>query len=441
MSVNNNSTEVASEYRSVPSCQSTSSVSNAQKLNTQPKKMSFSGAVKASAFPRKEQAIIFPVIEGLQIRDYVVATGDLVDPKDILFASRMSNNRVCLYFSSKTIVNTFIEQHGGVEINDIFVPARKLILPAQRIILSNVSPCIPHEAIEENLKEKGLKLVSPISFIGAGIGIDKFRHVYSFRRQVFVAVDQTVEIPNSVSVVFEQEEYRIFLSDDKLRCFRCKEEGHIASNCLLPPPDFTIPGVSGKRSQPVMEGTSETTSLEVQRSVDLTEEPEVPDISQEDPDRLLYNTVSDPPAVARLSSQESDEIRPVSKKIKVDVKPERAESYEEMEKFWQGDNEKPIDFVNFSQFLKQVKGSNRPLEIARVYTQDINGLIELLKNVQAFISERSIKERCKRLIVSLKKALMKEGNPISSPPLSRSSSVSSLARSVSHETLDEDSSY
>lgn len=247
--------------------QSTDSNStNCNQSISQQKKMSFSNIVKASSFPKKEQAIIFPVIEGLQVKDYVIATGNVVDPKEILFASRISNNRICINFSSKLVVNNFIENHNGIQINDVFVPARKLILPAKRLILSNVSPCIPHTVIEDELRESGIKLVSPMSFIGAGIGLDKFRHICSFRRQVFVATDQAVEIPSSILITFEDEEYRVFLSDDKLRCFKCKEEGHIAANCTVSPDVIEIPIASNKRPPPSVTDTSDATSMEVQTS-------------------------------------------------------------------------------------------------------------------------------------------------------------------------------
>lgn len=442
-SVNNiSSGNNVSDYRGSPKNLSTSTVSNNPNVNHQPnKKMSFSGAVKASAFPKKEQAIIFPVVEGLQVRDYVVATGDLVDPKEILFASRMSNNRVCLYFSSKNVVNDFIENHGGIQVNDIFISARKLILPAQRIILSNVSPCIPHSVVEEELKNKGLKLVSPMSFIGAGIGVDKFRHICSFRRQVFVAIDQTVNIPASILVSFEDEEYRIFISDDKVRCFRCKEEGHLASNCTAPAIDVDILQASNKRPADLLENSSEGTSLEVHRSRSDEMETETTDISQQGPElpaseentAILTQTVTEP--VPEQSPKQATRSKHVAKRQKVDPDLKCTDSYKEIEKLWQEKGAQPLDYTYFIQFFSKVKGSNKPLEVARLFTEDIDGLLELLKRIQHHVSERSVKARCRRLADSIKRALLKEGKKISSPPLSRSSSVSSLNESSSDENF------
>lgn len=103
----------------------------------------------------------------------------------------MSNNRVCVYLSSKEVVQSFMVTHGaGINIADSFIPARRLITPAKRIVLSNVSPCIPHAIIEEALRSVKLKPVSPISFIGAGMGLEEYKHVMSFRRQVFIAATE-----------------------------------------------------------------------------------------------------------------------------------------------------------------------------------------------------------------------------------------------------------
>lgn len=438
-----------SDYRDSPKHSLNSTVEANVQSNTQSKRMSFSSAVKSSAFPKKDQAVIFPVIEGLQVRDYVFATGELVDPKDMLFVSRMSNNRVCLYFSSKEIVNDFIEKHGGVEINGVFVPARKLILPAQRIIISNVQPFMSHEIIEQELKGKGLKLVSPVSFIGAGIGVDRYRHMCSFRRQVFVAVDQTANIPTSIEITFENEIYRVFLADDKVRCFKCKEEGHIAANCTIVTDDIAIPSTN-KRPPPLTDETSDLASLEVQESCPDVVEAEVTNGSQKEPQSSRTNEVTEatplPGIIAggtKPKKQVSD-AKSASKKIKLDKSLEPTESYEGLEKIWQDNTPKPLDYIHFTEFLTKVKGSNRPLEIARIYTDDMNGVLSLLKNAQFHTSQRPVKERCRRLVVSLKKALLKEGKQISSPPQSRSSSVqsrsscvSSLNRSISQESLDE----
>lgn len=445
--------EVASEHRSGTE----SADNNKQTVNDnsmgQMKKMSFSNVVKASRYPKKDQAVVFPVVDGLQIKDYVVATGEIVNPQDMLFVSRMSNNRVCIYFSSKQIANDFVEKHTGITVNDVFIPARKLIMPAQRIIISNVQPCIPDPLIEEELRRIGLKLVSPVSFIGAGLGIDRFRHMCSFRRQVFIATDQQVEVPSSILIVHEEEAYRVFLSDDKVRCFRCKEEGHISSNCLVTVEPEISPA-SNKRAPPSASGPSDERSLEVNlSSQDSMHEEPTKEQSNQGPvnnqssdvtilsDQVIQQststaTVTLVPESSTTIDASVSELRPAAKRLKVDAEDKKSDPYREIENLYQDGDPKPLDTINLVQFLNEVRGSNKPIQIARQYTFDIDGLLEQLKTVRVIVTDRPMKERCKRLTTSIKKALLQEGKPISSPIQSRSSSTSSLRVAPSQESLD-----
>lgn len=495
--LNQNQGSDTSDYRGVPKSTSQSKEINSQNTTTvTAKKTSFSNVLKASAFPKKDQAIIYPVIEGIPVKDYVIGTGDIVGPQNVLYASRMSNNRVCIYLSSKELVNQFVNTNGGITINDIFIPVRKLILPAKRIILSNVSPCIPHYVLEDELKEKHLKLVSPVSNIGFGLERQEYRHVRSFRRQVFIAIDQIVEIPSSIVVNFDDEDYRIFISDDKVRCFKCKEEGHIASNCVNTVEPINVQ-ITNKRP---IASTLDGCSLEVDNNSENMEVETV--VVHEDSPNENHNTIMDvvsshtensvtvhslignpnttndnsdyedvtAPRNKKLKPSDSfEEIQQLSKQYEIrrtdsasvsaaadpnmseelqqlashsrkqdtNPVPVTEDRFEEIQQLWLNNSDQILDFCNFVQFFKQVKGNNKPLEIARQYTKDIEGLIRLISSVKTVFSHRSHKERCRRLAASLKKALLSEGYTDISPPESLSSSQLSLNRSFS---IDSDKS-
>ena len=59
-------------------------------------------------FPSKDQAIVVAAIEGIKLEDYVLAVGNIVQPKNVLFASRLANNRICIYLSSKEFVEEVV---------------------------------------------------------------------------------------------------------------------------------------------------------------------------------------------------------------------------------------------------------------------------------------------------------------------------------------------
>ncbi|CAG9763423.1 unnamed protein product [Ceutorhynchus assimilis] len=85
--------------------------------------------------------------------------------------------------------------------------------------------------LEDQLKKLGLKLVAPITFLRIGVNNPEYSHILSFRRQVYVAPPEDLEVPSSILITQDNTSYRIFLSQDGMSCFECKQSGHIASQC------------------------------------------------------------------------------------------------------------------------------------------------------------------------------------------------------------------
>nr|CAI5855214.1 unnamed protein product [Callosobruchus analis] len=184
--------------------------------------------------PNKDQAIVFNTIEGARLQDYLLQLGPIVSPKNIIFCSRIPNNRICVYLSNKDQVNHFIENHGEFIVNGETIKARRLITPSMRLVISNVCPTIPHACVKDALERIGLKLISPISFLRIGAPLPEYNHILSFRRQVYVTPDDAVTVPESLEIIHENLTYRIFLSLDNQKCYKCKSSGHLAAHCNLP---------------------------------------------------------------------------------------------------------------------------------------------------------------------------------------------------------------
>jgi len=182
-------------------------------------------------FPKKDQAIVFNSIEDVPQIEYIKAFSQLTSPTNITFASRISNNRFCIYFANKNIVEQIISQQSHIVINNSKITFRRLINPAKRIILSNVQPIIPHDVIKNAIANLSIKILSPITFIKAGFANDEYGHIGSFRRQLYINPDDNDKLPSSILIVFEQTEYRIFLSDDTVICYLCKQTGHTSNRC------------------------------------------------------------------------------------------------------------------------------------------------------------------------------------------------------------------
>lgn len=222
----------APDYRSSQNTLPT--VSHNSNLNM-PLKQSYASATQNSLFPQKNQAIVLDSIDGIPLKEYVNAIGKITDPANIRFVSRISNSRICIFLSSKQIVENITSSYSKIIIGNNTVSLRPLINSHKRIILSNVCPVIPHEIIEKELIILNVKPMSQISFLRAGLSEPGFSHILSFRRQVFIKLEDVDKLPPSLNIFYEDTSYWIYLSGDNINCYLCKKEGHVAKDC----PDST----------------------------------------------------------------------------------------------------------------------------------------------------------------------------------------------------------
>lgn len=84
--------------------------------------------------PTKENATVIDAIEGLTVQDYAEAIGNLIDPMNITHISRISKNRVCLYFKSKQIAQQFVDKHPKIKIQNQIIDVRLLTRRTKRVI-------------------------------------------------------------------------------------------------------------------------------------------------------------------------------------------------------------------------------------------------------------------------------------------------------------------
>lgn len=67
-------------------------------------------------FSIKEQSIILNARKDITIKDYTVAIGKILEPKNIAFVPRISNSRVCLYLVTQAVVDKLINEATSVKI-------------------------------------------------------------------------------------------------------------------------------------------------------------------------------------------------------------------------------------------------------------------------------------------------------------------------------------
>ncbi|CAB0040769.1 unnamed protein product [Trichogramma brassicae] len=83
-------------------------------------------------YPTREEAIVLDSISGISIHSYTLAIGSIIQPKNVIFVSRISTNRVCLYLSDKSHILELSAKAVEVEGHRLIV--QPLISQAKRIL-------------------------------------------------------------------------------------------------------------------------------------------------------------------------------------------------------------------------------------------------------------------------------------------------------------------
>lgn len=209
--------------------------------------------------PNNDQGIVMYTTDNFSEDEYIKSIGKLVGPKNVIFASSISNNRFCIYLSNKDIVNELLSNHSNIVINNSEVGICSLMNPAQNLILSNVSPTIPHELVKNALLKKNLKLMSPISFLKAEILDKEYTHVLSFRRQVLASFKKDEQISDAIIINHEDIRNKIFITQDNRTCNIYKEQYSTATKYPKENIDETLPSTSHSTTEkrpeekPIME--------------------------------------------------------------------------------------------------------------------------------------------------------------------------------------------
>lgn len=199
---------------------------------TNPQK--YSSVAASKSYPKKEQALIIEVKEGisLNLKDYAIAISNLTGKENLRFISKVSQNRICITLSSKQWVDK-ITENKTIEIKGNRLNIRPLIIQSKRIVFSNVCPWIPDSVLVDILKKAGIRLESGIMFLRAGLDEPGLNHTNSHRRQAYINPDDISKIPkdNKVQINWDGTTYWIYISTELITCYLCKEDGHIARQC------------------------------------------------------------------------------------------------------------------------------------------------------------------------------------------------------------------
>lgn len=408
-------------------------------------KKSFAETTLNSTLPKKEHAIVFDSIDNIPQIEYIIAISKLTPPKNIKYASRITNNRFCIYLNDKNTVDFLVNNHPNIIINPhTTIKIRRLINPAKRIIISHVSPDIPNEHIISHLEYHKIQILSPITHINAGFNIPELAHIISFRRQVYIKPDDFEKLPKSILINLENTSHRIFLDDDSIHCFLCKRKGHTTKQCKNTPievintnikenvcntfADTNLDTFTNSSSQTSIQTsllddpfptdtTSNDTTLLTTITTDTKKRPALSSTSSNltnDPptsksptqDNISKETISKPntnkisqPTPKKLKRNQS--IENIVLKLDVILEPTKPK-FEEM-------SNKKINYEQFKFIIENSLGVSNPASILDDFNITCLEMIEVIEKIKPTINTPGIKNRLTRLCNSLlEKALSTE---------------------------------
>lgn len=363
-----------------------------------------------NVFPDKDQAIILGGVDDLKLSEYVSAVGILVQPKNVVFASRIANNRICVYLSSKSLVDKVVTDHPVLTIQNHLINVRRLINPARRIILSNVCPSIPHDIFVNSIKTLGFTVISPMTFLRAGLPGDEYAHVLSFRRQIFVQPDDNIELPSSLLIKFEGTKYRIFLSCDNV-CYKCRQLGHIANDC--PQNNEANAERANAQTEPIFpEQNTPTNDIPRTSSAAyaavVTSNKRTKDSSPVEDAGPLDFSLKSPDSLGNLDTEETSH-----KKLKPSESLESLTSLAEKlipakQIIENTDHEFPLDFDQLIEVMDNINQQPDPIEYLLDFTSNIGGVIFMLHEIYPALEYRNVKSRCLNIQRKLRKALSRQ---------------------------------
>lgn len=166
--------------------------------------------------PDKGQGIVLDAIDGVNLQDYCIALGSIIQPINIKFISRIAQKRICFYLSSKELFEKLLKENITLKIKGYDCTLRPLFSRHKRLLLSNVQPIIPSSVLEQELLKYGVIPVSKITMIKASITTAGYSHILSFRRSVYIKEEDVDKLPSLLKVTYDGLSFWIYLTSETI---------------------------------------------------------------------------------------------------------------------------------------------------------------------------------------------------------------------------------
>ena len=273
--------------------------------------------------------------------------------------------------------------------------------------------------------------VSPITTIRAGINLTGFSHIISHRRQIYVKPDDLDKISQRLEINFDDTKYWIYFSSDKLTCFQCKQEGHLAKFCKEAETS-TLNETTGNEPNNILQEkiVINTNKEESTKPTEILNEnfPAITTATFKRPISTTNSSISNIELSNPNKAQENQKTRQAEKRLKADqetiTKKEMDQKLEPAKEFITvSENRHKITYDSLDNFLVASHGQSNITEIALLYTNNLTSLDELLAESYQFIIDRNLKSKITRIRKRIKSDKNADKNATSESYSSDSSSA------------------
>lgn len=202
--------------------------------------------------PPFEQAIIIDRLKGPSHEDYILALLKISDPANFFTTDIISKDRIIVWCKSKSIADGLVGKTIVVAGHKLTI--RYYVTPNKRVLFSHCFPHIEDDFLVSELNKCGVRTIGPIHTLNAGFKTPSIKHYTSHKRQVYIPPEDEDKLPENIKTIIFGTEITVWISTGVVKCFECKQLGHIAKNCPLRVENTVI--TSTDTQTPVVEPTN-----------------------------------------------------------------------------------------------------------------------------------------------------------------------------------------
>lgn len=343
--------------------------------------------------PKKNQGIIIEAAQDFKIKQYLEAVGGIIGAQNIMYASRLSKERICMYLTSEKCVTDITEKFDYITIDETDLQIRPLLMRSTKFYLNRVCPSIPSSFLHDLISSMGINITSKIQREKMSYGEDEFSHVYSFRRTFYGFSEKNITIPESILIKYEQENHRIFMSTEVKRCSNCHKIGHIDEVCRQKEK------ITDNETE-IIEHSNTLISQNLNSiDIDLRLSSSSLNTNITDADMIDISNMRDDNTIELSEDENNEEI--IKKPTISNMQNLRA--MEELEKVYKKYIHSDIDFKIFANFLTQISRKKINYEDMRnKYAKRIREMCEIIEMLRG-VTQSGTKARLTRSLYKVKK--------------------------------------